>query len=145
VFQPNAQDTEGLIIGPLVTIKLLSARVPCIRGSGVPRGRRSNGLLNGMSARFAHSVGALLDPNKCLFDCSCKPPLSLMQVNLQLRFLVGIGLVNEITLPTTCRWHRRVSLTRGRRQLTLFLQQQSMVSPQVGWVHDLSSVRGNFA
>jgi hypothetical protein len=68
-----------------------------------------------------------------------------MQVNLQLRFLVGIGLVNEITLPTTCRWHQGVSLTQGRRQLTLFLQQQSVVSPQVGWFHDLSSVVGNFA
>src|SRR6267143_1288995 len=44
-----------------------------------------------MSARFAHSVSALLDPNECLFDCSCKTPLSLMQVNLHLRFLVGVS------------------------------------------------------
>jgi hypothetical protein len=51
-----------------------------------------------MSARFAHPVGALPDPNEGLFDCSCKTPFSLMQVNLQLRFLVGIGLVNEIAL-----------------------------------------------
>src|SRR5216684_4840536 len=98
-----------------------------------------------MSARFAHSVGALLDPNECFFDCSCKTPLSLMQVNVQLRFLVGIGLINEITLPTTCRWHPGLSRAQGGRRPTLFLQQQSVVSPQVGWVHDLSSVGGNLA
>src|SRR5712692_9753499 len=45
MFQSNAQDTEGLIIGPLATIMRLSARVPCTHGSGVPRGRRSTGLL----------------------------------------------------------------------------------------------------
>jgi hypothetical protein len=33
---PNAQDTEGLIIGPLATIRRLSAHAPCTRGSGVP-------------------------------------------------------------------------------------------------------------
>jgi 4a-hydroxytetrahydrobiopterin dehydratase len=38
-----------------------------------------------------------------------------------------------------------VSLTRGRRQLTLFLQQQSVVSLQVGWAHDQSSEGGNLA
>jgi hypothetical protein len=68
-----------------------------------------------------------------------------MQVNLQLRFLVGIGLINEITLPTTCRWYPELSRAQGRRHPTLFLQQQSVVSRQVGWVHDLSSVGGNLA
>jgi hypothetical protein len=33
-YQPNAQDTEGLIIGPLAIITRLSARFPCTRGSG---------------------------------------------------------------------------------------------------------------
>src|SRR5260370_33610829 len=84
-----------------------------------------------MSARFASSVGALLDPNECFFDCSCKTPLSLMQVNLQLRFLVGIGLINEITLPTTCRWHPGSRVSLDRRQLTLLLQQQFLVPLQI--------------
>jgi hypothetical protein len=98
-----------------------------------------------MSARFARSVGALLDPNECLFDCSCKTPLSLMQVNLQLRFLVGIRLVNEIALQASRCRHPGLSLAQGRRHLTPFLQQQSVVSPQVGWVHNLFSVGGNLA
>src|SRR5260370_30058532 len=84
-----------------------------------------------MSAGFAHSVGALLDQNECFFDCYCKTPLSLMQVNLQLRFLVGIGLSNEITLPTTCRWHPGSRVSLDRRQLTLLLQQQFLVPLQI--------------
>jgi hypothetical protein len=68
-----------------------------------------------------------------------------MQVNLQLRFLVGISLINEITLPTTCRWHPGLSRAPGRRHPTLFFQQQSVVSPQVRLVHDLSSVGENLA
>src|SRR5712692_3562868 len=38
-----------------------------------------------MSARFAHPVGALPDPNEGLFDCSCKTPISSVQLNQQLR------------------------------------------------------------
>src|SRR5260370_21978880 len=45
----------------------------------------------------------------------------------------------------SCCRHPRLRLTQGRRQLTLFLQQQSVVSPQVGWAHDPSSVGGNLA
>src|SRR5258708_11538843 len=45
----------------------------------------------------------------------------------------------------SCCRHPRLRLAQGRRDLTLFLQQQSVVSPQVGWAHDLSSVGGNLA
>jgi hypothetical protein len=51
-----------------------------------------------MSARFAHSVGALLDPNERLFDRSEKTTIGSVQLNLQLRFSVGIRLVNEIAI-----------------------------------------------
>jgi hypothetical protein len=29
-----------------------------------------------------------------------------MQMDLKLRFRIGIGLVNNIALPAACRWHR---------------------------------------
>jgi hypothetical protein len=32
-----------------------------------------------------------------------------MQKDLKLRFSIGIGLVNNIALPATCRWHRAKS------------------------------------
>jgi hypothetical protein len=81
-----------------------------------------------MSARFAHSVGALSDPSECLFDRSCKTPVSSVQTDLQLRFRIGIGLVNEIAVQASCGWHPGLIVALGRGQLTLFLQQQSVVS-----------------
>src|SRR6266852_2155271 len=53
-------------------------------------------LRDRLLADLTHPVSTLSDSSECLFDCSCKTPLSLMQVNLQLRFLFGIGLVYEI-------------------------------------------------
>ena len=68
-----------------------------------------------------------------------------MQLNLQLRFLVGIGLVNHISLQAPCCWHPGLSLALGRRQVPPLLQQQIAVSLQIGWAHDRSSVEGNLA
>jgi len=68
-----------------------------------------------------------------------------MQLNLQLRFLIGIGLVNHISLQAPCRWHPGLSRAQGRRHLTLFLQQQIAVSLQIGLAHDLSSAGGALA
>src|SRR5713101_10123362 len=93
-----------------------------------------------MSARFAHPVGALRDPNEGLFDCSCKTPISSVQLNLQLRFRIGVGLVHNIAFPTTCPGHRGSRVALGRRQLAPLLQEQFPVSLQIGWAHNRSSV-----
>jgi hypothetical protein len=52
----------------------------------------------------------------------------LVQADLQLRFCIGIGLVNHISLQDACCWHPGLGLALGRRQLTAFLQQKSVVS-----------------
>jgi len=68
-----------------------------------------------------------------------------VQADLKRRIGIGVGLVNHISLQAPCRWHSGVSLTQGRRQLMLFLQQQTVVSLKVCRAHDLSSVEGNLA
>jgi len=82
----------------------------------------------------------LSDPNKRLLDCSCKTSISSVQTDLQLRFRIGVGLVNEISLPPTCCRHPGSSVALGRRQLAPLLQEQFPVSLQIGWAYDRSSV-----
>jgi hypothetical protein len=84
----------------------------------------------------------LFDPSQRLFDCPRQTPISPVQTDLKLRLSIGVGLVNHISQPAPCRRHAGVSFTWGRRQLTLFLQQQSVVSLQVVWAHDPSALGG---
>jgi hypothetical protein len=51
-----------------------------------------------------------------------------VQADLKLCFRIGIGWINHISLQAPCRWHPGLRLTQGRRQLTVLLQQQSIVS-----------------
>src|SRR5712691_1432165 len=110
-----------------------------------PRHRFQTSLRDRPLADLTNPVCALPDPRQRLFDSSQKSPVSLMQLNLQLRFLIGIGLVNHISLQAPCRWHPGLSRAQGRRHLTLFLQQQIAVSLQIGLAHDLSSAGGALA
>jgi hypothetical protein len=52
----------------------------------------------------------------------------LVQADLKLRFRIGIGLINHISLQAACCWHPGLSLAQGRRQLPALRQQQSIVS-----------------
>jgi hypothetical protein len=54
-----------------------------------------------------------------------------VQADLKLRFGIGVGLVNHITLPATRCWHSGLSFAQGRRQLTPLLQQQSLEMRQI--------------
>jgi len=85
---------------------------------------------------LAHAKRAVSDPRQCLFYRAHETTVGLMQPDLKLRFKVGIGLVNEISLWATRCWHPSLSVALSGRQLALFLQQQSVVSLQVGWAHE---------
>jgi Thiamine pyrophosphate enzyme, C-terminal TPP binding domain len=102
-------------------------------------------LRDRLLADFTHTVGTLFDPSQRLFDCPRQTPISSVQTNLKLGLGIGVGLVNHISPQAPCRWHPGKRLTQGRRQLTLFLQQQSVVSLQVVWAHDPPSLGGNLA
>src|SRR6266436_5422186 len=64
-----------------------------------------------------------------------------MKANLKLGF--GIGFINEIVLQASCCWFRGSSVVPGRRQLTPLLQQEFLISLQIGWTHERSSVAGD--
>jgi hypothetical protein len=51
-----------------------------------------------------------------------------VQVDLKLRFRIGLGLINHISLQAPGGWHSGLSLAKGSRQLTVLRQQQSIVS-----------------
>src|SRR5712691_836543 len=82
-----------------------------------PRHRFQTSLRDRSLADLTNPVCALPDPRQRLIDSSQKSPVSLMQLNLQLRFLVGIGLVNHISLQAPCCWHQGSSVALGRRLL----------------------------
>src|SRR5258708_21192496 len=52
-------------------------------------------------------------------------------------------LINEIALEASCCWHSCSIVALCRRQHTPFLQQESLVSLQIGWAHGRSSVGGD--
>jgi hypothetical protein len=110
-----------------------------------PRHCFQTSLRNGLLAELTYPVGTLLDPSQRLFDRPRQTPISSVQSDLKLRLGIGGGLVYHISRQAPCRWHPGVSLARGRRQLTLFLQQQFVVAPQVVWAHDPPSLSGNLA
>jgi hypothetical protein len=67
---------------------------------------------------LAHAKRTVSDPRKCLFYRSQEPAVGLVQPDPELRFKVGIGLVNEIALPATRSWHKSFSAASSRsRQL----------------------------
>ncbi len=62
-----------------------------------PRHCFQTSLRNGLLADLTHPIGTLLDPPQRLFDCPCQTPISSVQVDLKLRFGIGVGLVNQIS------------------------------------------------
>jgi hypothetical protein len=87
----------------------------------------------------------VLDSSQSLFDRPRQTSIRSVQTDLKLRLGIGVGLVNLIPWQASCRWYPRVNLIEGRRQLLSFLQQQTVISLQVCWAHDLSFVGGNLA
>jgi hypothetical protein len=65
----------------------------------------------------------LLDPSQRLFNHSQETTIGLMQADLKLRFGIGIGLVNEISLEAPSSWQRSHSFRLGGGQLALLGQQ----------------------
>ena len=93
-----------------------------------PGHRFQTSLRDRLLADHTYSVCPLSDPSECLFDCSQETTIRLVQADLKLRFRIGIGLINHISLQVPGGWHPGLSLAQGRRQLTVLLQQQSIVS-----------------
>jgi hypothetical protein len=107
-----------------------------------PRHCFQTSLRNGPLADLTHPVSTLLDPSQGLIDRPRQTSISPVQTDLKLGLCIGVGLVNHISRQAACRWHTGVTLTQGRRQLVLFLQQQTVKSLEVCGVHDPSSVGG---
>jgi hypothetical protein len=63
-----------------------------------PRHRFQTSLRDRLLADLTRPVGTLLDPSQCLFDRPRQTPVSSVQTDLKLRFLVGVRLLNEIAL-----------------------------------------------
>jgi hypothetical protein len=74
-------------------------------------------------ANLADSVRTMSHPRECFFDGPQKSGVRLMQADLQFRFGIGIGLVNEMALRTSGWWYASFGGGLRRRQLLLFLQQ----------------------
>jgi hypothetical protein len=60
------------------------------------------------------------DSSECLFDCSEKGAIGLMQMDLKFRFSIRISLVNWITALSSRRWNRTLSFSGRNRHLTPF-------------------------
>jgi hypothetical protein len=63
---------------------------------------------------LAHAKRTVSDPRQCLFYRAQETTAGLMQPDPELRFKVGIGLVNEIALPATRSWYKGLSASCGR-------------------------------
>ncbi len=73
-----------------------------------------------MLAHLTHAEWPSSDPGQGPFDRSQETSIRLMQADLKLRFSVGVGLVNEITLPAACSWYKGLgSASRGRQLVQL--------------------------
>jgi hypothetical protein len=60
------------------------------------------GLGDGTSANFTDSKCAPFNTSQCFFNCSQKTDIGLTDLDLELRFGVQIGLVNEIAVRAPC-------------------------------------------
>ena len=75
------------------------------------------------------------DSNECLFDCSEKATIALMQMDLKFRLCIRIGLVNWITPLSSSSWNRTLSLGGRNRHLAPFFYQNLLISVQIFSVH----------
>jgi hypothetical protein len=63
-----------------------------------PRHRFQTSLRDRLLTDLTHPVGTLVDPSQRLFDRPRQTAICLVQVDLKLGFLVGIGLFDEIAI-----------------------------------------------
>jgi hypothetical protein len=71
-----------------------------------PRHRFEARLRDRFVADRAYAVRALPHASERCFDRFEESTVAFKQMDLKLRFRIGIGLVNNIALPAARRWHR---------------------------------------
>jgi hypothetical protein len=99
-------------------------------GHGFQAGPRDRVL-----ASFTNAKRALPDPVECSFDCSQETGICLMQTNLELRFLIGGGLVNRVTMPASCSWNWTFTVGVPDGQFAPFGKQHLLISVQFSSIH----------
>ena len=87
-----------------------------------PRYRFEARLRDRLLTGNAYAIRTLSHASERLFNRFQETPLALVQVDLKLRFRIGIGLVNKIALRAACRWHPGEIIALARQQFTLLLQ-----------------------
>ena len=87
-----------------------------------PGHRFETNLRDRLLADHTYAKRALSDAIQCLFDRSQETPIGLMQADLKLRLGIGVGLVNQITLPASSCRHPSLSVALGSTQAAPLFQ-----------------------
>jgi hypothetical protein len=108
----------------LIRDQLRSGALPllALTAEVCPRHRFQTNLRDRLLADRTYTIPALFDPIQCLFDRSQETAIGSVQADLKLRLGIGVGLVNQITIPASCCRYRGSSVALGSKQPASLLQ-----------------------